>query len=185
MFYFASAFDFRSAFYDGLHSWPISENTILRNMLFMSHRLILMILSILALATIGINMLFGSRTFFGWIFMQGSILFAMGVLNYTSLFLNVLFPIPRTLNAGMMEPNTSVVSFVVNAQSIIMNSSLLIILILPVIVPIMTSISGLWAGLTLGTLGLAGLCLQPWLTRLLARRLRTRRYVVMERFRIR
>ena len=66
-----------------------------------------------------------------------------------------------------------------------MNSSLLIILILPVIVTIMTSISGLWAGLTLGTLGLAGLCLQPWLTRLLARRLRTKRYVVMERFRIR
>ena len=185
MLYFASAFDFRSDFYDGLHPWPISENAILRTMLSMSHRLTLLILSIFALATIVINILFGSRTFFGWIFMQGSILFAMGILNYTALFLNVFFPIPRKLNVGMMEPSTSFVPFVINAQAIIINAAFLTILIAPVIVLIMKSISFLWLGLTLGTLGLAGLCLQPWLTRLLARRLRTKRYAIMERFRIR
>ena len=185
MFYFASAFDFRSAFYDGLSSWPISENAMLRTILFMSHRLILLMLSIFALATIVINILFGSRTFFGWIFMQGSILFAMGVLNYTALFLNVLFPIPRKLNAGMVEPSTSVVPSVINAQAILIYALFLILLIMPVIASSMKSISVLWLGLVLGTLGLAGLCLQPWMTKLLARRLRKRRYVIMEWFRIR
>ncbi len=185
IWYFTFAFDLRSEFYDGLSVWPISESTKLRTILFMFHRIILLILSIFALATIIMNIILGVRIFFGWIFMQGSILFTMGILNYTALFLNVLFPIPRKMNAGMTEPNTSFVLPVMNAQSIMIYAGFIIILVIPVLVPIMQSISGLWAGLTLGTLGLAGLCLQSWLTRLLARRLRTRRYVVMERFRIR
>lgn len=185
IFYFTSAFDFKSAYYDGLNVWPISENTTLRTMLFMFHRIILSIILIFTLAIIIMNIILDSRIFFGWIFMQGSILFAMGILNYAALFLNVLFPIPRTLNAGMTEPNTSFVLPVLNAQAILTNATLVIMLILPVLVPIMQSVSGVWSGLILGALGLAGLCFQPWLTRLLARRLRTRRYVVMERFRIR
>ena len=185
IFYFTSAFDFRSAYYNGLSVWPISETTTLRTMLFMFHRIILSIIFIFALATIIMNIILDSRIFFGWIFMQGSILFAMGILNYMALFLNVLFPIPRTLNAGMTEPNTSFVLPVMNAQSIMINAGFIIFLIMPVLVEIMPSVSGVWSGLALGALGLAGLCLQPWLMRLLARRLQTRRYLVMERFRIR
>ena len=89
------------------------------------------------------------------------------------------------MNAGMTEPNTSFALPVMNAQSILIYAGFITILVMPVLVPVMQSISGVWSGLVLGTLGLAGLCLQPWLTRLLARRLRNRRYLVMERFRIR
>lgn len=183
--YFTFAFDFRGEFYDGLSVLPISDNTKLRTILFMFHRIILLVLSIFALAIIIMNVILDTRIFFGWIFMQGSILFTMGILNYTALFLNVLFPIPRKVNAGMTEPNTSFVLPVMNAQSIMIYAGFIIILVMPVLVPVMQSISGVWSGLALGTLGLAGLCFQPWLTRLLARRLRTRRYLVMERFRIR
>ena len=183
--YFTFVFDFRSEFYDGLSVFPVSDNTKLQTILFMFHRIILLVIFIFILVVMIMNIILGTRIFFGWIFMQGSILFAIGILNYIALFLNVLFPIPRKVNAGMTEPNTSFVLPVMNAQSIMIYAGFIIILVMPALLPVMQSVSGVWAGLALGALGLAGLCLQPWLTRLLARRLRSKRYLVMERFRIR
>ncbi len=83
----------------------------------------------------------------------------------------------------MMDLNTSLTVFV-NAQAILMNIVLVLVLVSPVMYPMVQFVSGVWLGVTLCVLGLAGLCLQPWLTRLLARLLRARRYIIMGRFRI-
>ena len=181
--YFASALDFRHSFYDGMNAWPISENTLLRTILSISHRGILTIVIIYIFSIILINMLFYKTIYFEWILMQGVLLFSMGIVNYIVLLLNVLFPVPRPLNASVMEPNISLL-FVVNAQAILMNCFFVLILALPGILSLLQSVSRVWLGLSLGALGLAGLCFQPWLTKRLARRLRARRYVIMGRLRV-
>ncbi len=183
LMYFASALDFRHSFYDGMNVWPISENTLLRILLSISHRGILTIVIIFIFSIISINMLFYKIIYFEWIFVHGILLFSMGIINYTALFLNILFPVPRPPNANVMEPNISLI-FVVNTQAILMNCFFILILALPGILALLQSVSRVWLGLSLGALGLVGLCFQPWLTKRLARRLRARRYVVLGRFRV-
>ena len=183
LMYFVSALDFRYSFYDGMSVWPISEKTLLRTLLSMFHRCLLIFVFVFIVSIMCSALLFDGVVFFEWILMQGILLFGMGILHSSALLLNVLFPVPRPLNAGMMDLNTSLTVFV-NAQAILMNIVLVAVLVSPVMYPMVQFVSGVWLGVTLCVLGLAGLCLQPWLTRLLARLLRARRYIIMGRFRI-
>ena len=180
--YLNYCFGWRSCFYDGLQSRAISEIVILKIMILMSHRWTLLIVSICVAATIIFDIALDGMIYPDWIFVMGSVLYGMGIYNFIMLLPVILFlPVPCNPNAGMFEFSTLIQISVINPQScglMLMAIFYGIPLVFTLFVP------GIWLGLALGTLGLAGLCLQPWLTRLLARRLRTKRYAIMERFRI-
>ena len=181
--YLNYCFGWKSCFYDGLQSRAISEIVLLKTMILMSQRWTLLIVSICVAATIIFDIALDGMIYPDWIFVMGSVLYSMGIFNFIMLLPVILFlPVPCNPNAGMFAFSTLIQISVINPQSCVL---MLMAIFYGIPLVFTLFVPGLWLGLTLGTLGLAGLCLQPWLTRLLARHLRTRRYVVMERFRIR
>ena len=183
-YYFIYAFDYRSAFYDGLQSRPISEIVILQTIVLVAHRWTLSILSIYIICITFFNIILDGMVFYEWIFIIGNILYGMGIVNFFALSLGISFlPIPRSLNAGLLQPDTFIERFVINPRIVFAFVFPTIFLCIPTI--FLQFVSELWIGLALGMMGASGLCLQPLLINFLARHLHKRRYVIMERFRFR
>ena len=178
--YFLYAFDYRSSFYDCVQSRPITETKILYTIISMSHRFTLFTLFIFIFTIILINIIVNEITSLAWIVILGNMLFGMGIVNISTLFLSTLYPVSRNLNAKLFQP------VVITSTP---NINFIYILAFPMLyfgiqIWFLDFVSSIWIGLTSIILGFMGLCLQSRLLKLFASNLHKRRYVIMERFRL-
>ena len=178
--HFLYAFDYRSSFYDCIQSKPISEAKILHVIISISHRFTLFIFFIYMIVIILTNIMLNETIFFSWIIIFGNMLFGMGIVNISTLFLSTIYPVSRNLNTKLFQP--AIITSIPNANFVY-------ILAFPMLyfgiqVWFLNFVSSIWIGLSSIILGLMGLCLQPRLIKLLGTNLHKRRYAIMERFRL-
>lgn len=177
--HFIYAFDYRSSFYDCLQSIPISEKTILKTILLISHRFTLFGLSLFVFIVILINIIINDSSFPLWIILIGNMLYGMGIVNFATLCVNIFHPIPRNIDLKYYQfiPNISMP-----------NVNMIYIILFPMIsfsiqIWFLNLMSAIWTGVIFSVLGFIGLCLQNFLLTLLANNLHKRKYIIMERFR--
>ena len=165
-----TALNFRSTFYDGIISRPISINSIIRHILYVSN--IILIVSFLSTAIIVIIV----RNFHILPLTGYMLLYGLGVAKYIISFTWVFEARRLELNRyGFGETNFKKSWWI---------SSLYIVLFLfppPLLMWLLPGIQ--WGGLAIGALGLAGLLLHPKWVDAIAKNLERKRYVLMEEFR--
>ena len=175
----------RSSFYDGLVSRPVSQVTIVHNMvltfhIFMSCFFVLPILGFLT------NFFQGRSNDF---FMTASMfLYILGIINYLMVFLSVLEPTCLELNVKLSKRNVRSPIVKDEFKNWPLTGIVVLLLILAVVVPLL--FLGFFPGThgavspAMAVLGLAGLLFHAGWVRLIARSLEKRRYELLERFRL-
>lgn len=185
--YFSISFDFRSSFYDKLQSTPVSTKMILKTIISISHRWTLLVCVVVMIVSTLSSILYNFYIFPKSIFMIGIILYGMGIINLAALLLNILFPVPRKVNAGLFQS-------AIFGQLSIINPQIISLFIFPIIfcgIPIVVikfifnlSLSNFWIGLSMSIIGLLGLCIQSWLITFFVIILDKKKYYIMNQFRI-
>ena len=174
----------RSSFYDSLLSRPVSQGTIVHNVVLTFHIFVSCFFVLPTLAFL-INFVRGEPN--DLYRMTSMFLYVLGIINYLMVFLSALEPNCVELNVKLSELNvrSPIVKEFQNLRTTLM---IVLFLILAAATPLV-----LW-GFFPGThgivfpamfvLGLAGLLFHAGWVRLIARSLQKRRYELLERFRL-